>query len=182
MNALRADYPNMPKMMTEYGDGSMFNSAWIIHNAMTEEDASAYIFWSAFWPDGGSLVLLDNPYDRSRWTTDKGWKFGPGYWAIKHFSAYTSPGWKRVETSTTDPAIKLSAFVSPDGRRVTAVALNTSDTAPATLQLSLPGYAHKLRPQVYRTAGDEQFKHLAEPGANNTLEMPPQSIATVTFS
>lgn len=187
LHAIRDAYPDKPKWQSEFGEGNGFQTAWLIHNCLAEENASAYLYWSALWPgagDGGALIHMDNPWQRGGWKFPHGWEISGPYWAVKHYSYFTAPGWRRVSADTDSRPVKLSAFVSPDGRRLTAVLLNTSPAAPAAVRLDLHGFsAGRGGTHVYRTVfgGAEHFADRGPLPGNRILTLPPHSIATVTF-
>ena len=99
----------------------MFDTAWLINNALTVENVSAYIYWELVWnptPPTG-LVTIASPSPSSSYTIND------TYYALKHFARWTDPGWVRVDATSSVSAVRASAFVSPDGGSLTLVLLNT---------------------------------------------------------
>ena len=109
-----------PIFMTEFAPQapSLFNTAWMIQDALTTEGVSAYIYWGLIWapPTAGAapagLVTIAGADPSSPYTIND------TYFAMKHFARWTDPGLdarrRRRERAT---AIRASAFVSPDGVR-----------------------------------------------------------------
>lgn len=203
LRGVRDAYPNKPILMTEFGRSDGFQTAWCIHNTLTEGNASAYVYWAGMWPGSDTLITLDNPEGpRTAWKFPNGFAPTDRYYGLKHFSAFVGPGYKRVQTTISDPALKVSAFLSPDKKRLVTVVLNTSPTATAALSLSTHGFAptaaagRALTSAVYRsvlpppdvtpTGGEkvgvngpgERFRALGKLPQGG-VTMPPHSIVTI---
>ena len=66
----------LPNFMTEYSPNAptMFDTAWLINNALTVENASAYIYWELVWststpPTGLVTIASPSPARRTPSTT-----------------------------------------------------------------------------------------------------------------
>lgn len=194
LNGLRDTYPNQRKFQTEFGRGDGFQTAWLIHNCLVEEEANAYLYWAAVWP-GEALITIDNPWKKTEWSHPNGYTLTGQYYAMKHYSYFTAPGYYRVETAVDNPGLKVSAYVSPDRSRMVIVALNTTTTDTAGLTLDLNGFpagdvgSKDVVSRVYRTDlssafahEKESFKDLGALGSDSRLILPPRSIVTVTVA
>ena len=89
----------LPAFMTEYSPNSptMFDTAWLMNNALTLENVSAYIYWELVWnptPPTG-LVTIASPSPSSPYTIND------TYYALKHFARWTDPGWVRVDATSS---------------------------------------------------------------------------------
>ena len=178
ISALDQFFPAKPQFMTEYGitrhDGP---DRMLIHNALTVEQVSGYNFWNLIWPgtDGG-LIQIENPLRTSRsWTNappgtptqSHGWWLSPTYWAMKHFSYFIQPGFRRVAATCTDANVLTSAYLSPDGSATRGWCSSTK--APMRLHRR-----HELRfvsvfhSSVYQTAGTNYFQSLGSVGSQLT--------------
>lgn len=176
--AIRNAFPKKPKLMTEYDRGDWFQTAWLISDSMTDEDAAAYIYWTGIWPNGPAMIHVEDPTRQSAWKDPHGWNIGDAYYAIKHFSYFTETGDRRVETSVGDPTVKLSAFRSRDGKRLTLVLLNTSSTDAKQVKLDVKGY--KLRNgKVYQSTTDAKFTDAGALSSNGVVQLPAHSISTI---
>jgi glucuronoarabinoxylan endo-1,4-beta-xylanase len=201
LRSVRDAYPGKPHWMTEFGRSDGFQTAWIIHNVLTEGNATAYVYWAGLWPGIDTLITIDNPFNpQSTWKLPNGFQPTDRYYGLKHFSAFVSPGYQRVDAATSDPALKVSAFIAPDRSRLVAVLLNTSTTAPAVLNLSTRGFSGQTSTAVYRsvlpppavtpTEGErvgvcgpgERFKSLGALPPGGEIALPPQSIVTVVLN
>jgi glucuronoarabinoxylan endo-1,4-beta-xylanase len=177
-----------PLFMTEYGPTTpdMFNTAYLIHNAVTVEGVSAYLFWPLTWvaPRGNSLpagLVTTEGGPPSSWKTPNGWTINDIYYGVRHFSKWIDVGWQRVgATTTADVVVKASAFVSPDGQSLTIVLLNADSTAH-DVAIDMGGFAFTTS-AVYRTSGtDERTAAIGPLPDGGQVMMPPTSIATVTL-
>jgi glucuronoarabinoxylan endo-1,4-beta-xylanase len=187
-------FPGKPHFMTEFGVSGIMETAMLIHNCLTLAQDAGFNYWSLVWPGtGGGLIQIENPYaSQSAWTNAPpgvttqahGWWLTPAYWAMKHFSYYIQPGYRRVGASDTDSNLNCSAYLSPDGLRLVVVLIKTNATAPCHMNFNF-GTFPVGRSSVYQTAGTNTYA-----GTNTFLSlgalpsvqtMPPQSITTVVL-
>ncbi len=178
--------PDKPLFMTEFAPmpQDMFATAWLMNNAVTVEGVSAYIYWDLTWDAPGGLVTTENPYDRSSWKTDKGYAVRDPYYAVKHFARWVDYGWTRVAATASTTAVKVSAFVSPDGSQTTVVLLNAGATArDVTLTTGDWTYA---KSDVFRTSSSadltERTAELGPLAVGGVITLPPLGIATITLT
>jgi hypothetical protein len=166
----------------------MIQQANLIHNVLVVEQASGYNYWSLIWPVGGNgLVQIENPFDGSRasWTNappgttteSHGYWLTPAYWAMKHFSYFIQPGFRRVAATCTDTNVLTSAYLSPDGLRLVAVFINRN-LASSTNNVSFGSFPY-LNSSVYQTAGTNHFQLLGP--LPNPQTLPPLSLTTVVL-
>ena len=188
MSALTNVFPSKPRFMTEYGLSDMIQQANLIHNVLVVEQASGYNYWSLIWPaSGNGLIQIENPFDTSRasWTNappgtstqSHGYWLAPAYWAMKHFSYYIQPGFRRVAATCTDTNVLTSAYLSPDGLRLVAVFINRN-LNPATNSVTFGSFPY-FKSSVYQTAGTNYFQSLGPLTTPQTL--PPLSLTTVVL-
>jgi glucuronoarabinoxylan endo-1,4-beta-xylanase len=169
----------LPAFMTEYSPNAptMFDTAWLMNNALTLENVSAYIYWELVWnpnsPPTG-LVSIASPSPSSTYTIND------TYYALKHFARWTDPGWVRVDATSSVSAVRTSAFVSPDGASLTLVLLNTG-SKDHLVTVSPGGFAYGAL-TIYRTSGDTERAAAVDPEADGSVRLPPRSIATLTFT
>ncbi len=184
MTTLASSADDKPLFQTEFGPNpaDMFNTAWLIHNAVTTEGVSAYFYWDLIWGESTSstnpsgLVSIAAPTAQ----TPKGYKINDTYYALRHFAKWIDGGWQRVAATPDSTVIRASAFASPDGQSVTLVVLNT-DTAEHTVTFD-PGTFAFGTSAVYRTSGtDERTAPLGAMPAGNVIDMPGRALATVTL-
>src|SRR5262249_45954401 len=113
----QADGTGKPLFQTEFLEGQTLTAvAGMIHDTLAIGGASAYLVWisarSVNQP--GYALVYYNPYDGSVERRDR-------FYAVKHFSAFVGEGWHRTEADCSDPAVKLSAYLGPNGNRLVAV-------------------------------------------------------------
>ena len=188
MSALTNVFPSKPRFMTEYGLSDMIQQANLIHNVLVVEQASGYNYWSLIWPaSGNGLIQIENPFDTSRasWTNappgtstqSHGYWLAPAYWAMKHFSYFIQPGYRRIAATCTDTNVLTSAYLSPDGLRLVAVFINRN-LNPATNSMTFGSFPY-FKSNVYQTAGTNYFQPLGPLTTSQTL--PPLSLTTVVL-
>lgn len=139
LKAIAAQY-GVPLQMTEYSLPG-FDWALIMHDGLVN-DCSVMDFMSGFfgaWNAAYSLVVLEVAADGRTYT---GHKPTDAYYVMGQWSKYVKPGAVRIEATSSDPRILVSAFVK-DGKK-TAVVVNT---ASDTLTVELSGSW-----KMYRTA------------------------------
>lgn len=180
MSSFATQYGDKPLLQTEFAKGEStpltftdaMNLAILMHNALTVEEVSAYLYWELFWVSPRGLVSLGNP-----WQANPGYTVNPTYYAFKQYSAWTDPGWRRVEASTDSAVLRVSAFTSPDANELTFVVINVSDIDIA-LSLSLgdflPGES-----SVYRTGPTQNAAYVGTFDPAQSLRLPKKTITTV---
>ena len=176
LNAIRDAYPRQPKLQTEFGRGDGFQTAWLIHNCLTQEDASAYLYWAAIWPGPDALVTVESPWAPKTWKYPQGFVRTDRFYALEHYAHFLKPGFVRVAIQSPRPDLRLSAFKSPDSARLVVVGLNIGREKGVTLALEAAGYVPKL---AFRTvkASHENFASIS----TEELTVPPQGLLTVVL-
>ena len=185
------------------------DTAWLIHNAMATEEASAYLYWSYFWPDTNQLVYIDNPFSAtSSWQYPSGYHINDYYYALQHFSRFVQPGFQRIASMTGLDQLRVTAYYSRQERRLVLVLINTSGSGTLSPALALPPHGPREseggvvlgsppltleRPAqrqfattaVYRSTfsgTSERFASLGPLPANGVVTLPPQAVATVVVT
>lgn len=148
---------NVPLFMTEvshgYVDPRSFDSlrgrAVHIHDELQYADAAAYFGMNNMWDttaqqghfgngniwggdSEGNIVFIDN-------ATSKVTIAGIGY-AIGHYARWINRGAVRLETTSSQGLVQVSAFRDDAAGRFVAVVIN-NDTAPATLHVAINALA-----------------------------------------
>lgn len=193
LTALTNVFPGKPHFMTEFGYPDMINTACLIHNCLTVEQDAGFNYWSLVWPfPGDALVQIENPYNLSSWTNappgvttqSHGWWLTPAYWAMKHFSYFIQPGYRRVSASDDDSNVRSSAYLSPDGLRLVVVLINTNTTTSSTMAFNF-GIFNAGKSSVYQTAGTNTYAgtntFLPLGSLTNSLVLPSLSLTTVVL-
>jgi len=173
-----ADYNDKPRMQTEFSRGDLnaltftdaMNLAILMHNALTYEQASAYLYWELTWGAPKGLVSI----------TSTTYTINPVYYAFKHYSAFTDPNWQRIEASTDSDVLRISAYISPNNRKMSIVIINTAEF-DVTLNLPISGFDVESG-SIYRTSRTENCIRVGAFDVNTPLTLPARSITTVALT
>jgi glucuronoarabinoxylan endo-1,4-beta-xylanase len=172
-----SQYGNKPLFQTEFEDepntwtGAM-NTAVLIHNSLTVEEVAVYLYWDLFWGPGSGLVSINDP---------NSFTIKPAYYAFKQFSAFTGADWQRVEASTDSSGLRISAYISPDSKKLTAVIINTTPGTDISLDFSVKSSAVS-KGEIYRSSEKEKCVHIGSFKADEPLKLPANSITTLVFT
>jgi hypothetical protein len=158
-----------------------------MHDCFVWEQAVGFNFWSLVWPVSGGLINQENPYaNHNTWTNappgtptqSHGWWYAPGYWAMKHFSYYIQPGFKRINATNTDVNVRLTGWTSPDNSRLVVVLINTNKAVSSAMNFNLGAFTNG-QSSVYQTWDTNYYKSLG--ALTNGEILPPQSVTTVVI-
>jgi glucuronoarabinoxylan endo-1,4-beta-xylanase len=171
----------LPIFMTEFSPNkpTMFDTAWLIHDSLVTEGVSAYFYWALTWapPSAGNpptgLVTIASGNPSSSFTIND------MYYAVKHFAKWTDPGWTRVDATSNDDQVKVSAFTSPDGADLTVVVLN-NDVVDEAVTVDVGAFAYATS-AAYRSSGATERVAQMALGDGGTITVPVGGIATITF-
>jgi len=146
-----------------------------MHNSLVHEGVCSYFDWSLFWGEVGGLVTLDFP-----WSANPGYTINHIYYAFKQYSAFTDPGWHRIEASTDSSGLRISAFKNNDDTELTIVIINVSDI-DTDLTLSLGGFSPDSS-GIYRTSETEHTEYSGTFDESQPLALPPRTITTASLA
>jgi glucuronoarabinoxylan endo-1,4-beta-xylanase len=161
-----------PLFQTEMQSDGL-GTAVMLHHALVTENVTAYLHSTLVTPAPAipTLPTLIS-FDESTYYLEL------PYFAMRHYAAFTDPGWVRVLTDANHPALLTSTWRSPAKDKLTIVLLNTGATA---LNVYLEFDATpKTAPHVYRTVftGLERFVDLGSLPENRIVRLPGNSIVT----
>ncbi|HOK96619.1 MAG TPA: family 43 glycosylhydrolase, partial [Anaerohalosphaeraceae bacterium] len=180
LNATNTLFAGKPRFMTEFGDiKGLIPVANLIHNSLVVEQVSGYNHWSLMWPGDIGLVEIEFPWGSSSWTSPKGYWLNPSYWAMKHYSYFIQPGFRRAKAVSGQPDILASSYLSPDGKRLVTVLINRSTANPAYVSLNCGSFTYD-NSYVYQTAAEEHFQLLG-PLVGSHITLPASSLTTVVL-
>lgn len=170
-------HDNKPSFQTEFEDGAgtwtqAINTALVMHNALTIGQMSAYLYWDLFWAPGSGLVSIN---DSSSYTIK------PNYYAFKHYSAFIDADWQRVEASTDNTGLKISAYISPDNKKLTIVIINTTEDTDISLDLSSKDFPI-AKGEIYRSSQKENCVLVGAYNQKSPLMVYANSVTTLSFS
>ncbi len=182
MQSFAAKYGDKPLFQTEYSCGAdailfsaALNLARHMYNSLVHEGVCSYFYWNLFWGNEAGLVTLDNP-----WQGSPSYTINPIYYAFKHYSAFTDPGWYRVEASTDSTGLRICAFKNDDNTELTIVIINVSEI-DINLSLSLGGFSPEGS-GVYRTSETEHTAYLGTFEQSQPLALGSETITTVSLT
>lgn len=153
-----------------------FETAWLIQNSLVVEGVSAWLYWDLVWGHSGlvALMMQDDQYT---------YRLRDQYFALRHFSRYTDPGYVRVEATSSMKPVLASAFMAPNKKKGAVVLLNT-DSEERTFTLE-PGSFGKLGSQIFRTVfrpgASKTWVDQGSLAEDGTMTLPTRSVATVVF-
>jgi glucuronoarabinoxylan endo-1,4-beta-xylanase len=164
---------NKPLLQTEFSGNATtwtdaMNLAKLMHNAMTIEEASAYLYWELFWAPSSGLVSV----------TNSNYTINPVYYTMKHFSKFTDPGWQRVDANSTSSDLRITAYKNPDEPNAAIVIINTSTTTDMNLTLALNGF-NPQNSGIYQSKSDANFAYIGTFSTSTPVLLPKQSITTI---
>jgi glucuronoarabinoxylan endo-1,4-beta-xylanase len=176
-NNFAMQHINKPVFQTEFEDGAgtwanAINTALVMHNALTIEKVSAYLYWDLFWGSGTALVSMN---DSSSYTIK------PTYYTFKQYSAFIDADWQRVEASTDNTGIRISAYISPDNKKLTAVIINTTDSTNISLDLSIKDFSIS-KGDIYRSSQTENCVLAGNYNKSAPLKIPANSVTTLSLT
>jgi glucuronoarabinoxylan endo-1,4-beta-xylanase len=146
LNSIRSESNNATSgrknWMSEFSRGEFdwLDTAHVIHNTLTEGNASAYIYWALVW---AAETTPATAHSERVFNIDNagGYARGNTYYALKHFAKHISRGHRRFEVTKaagSNANIRVSGYLHPSGNQVTLIVLNTGGTDD-TIALRLRG-------------------------------------------
>ncbi len=168
---------NKPLFQTEFEDEpgtweDAINTALTIHNSLTALKVSAYLYWDLFWGPGTALVSMD---DSSSYTIK------PTYYAFKQYSAFIGADWQQVDATSDNSGVRLSAYISPDNKKLTAVILNVTDSIDISLDITIKNFAIS-KGEIYRSSQTENCVLVGNYNEKDLLNIPKNSITTLSLT
>ena len=170
-------HPEVPHFQTEYSRSDWFSVAAMMYMTMAVENATAFLYWDLIWGETGGLVTLEFPWDKSRWTTSKGYYRTKDFFVFKHFSKFTHPNWKRIGSSVSNSQIKTAAFLSTAADSAAFVVINRSTTDSFQVRLQIPGFSID-KATAYSTDENVDFSE-TDYLSDTLLTIAPKSINTI---
>lgn len=177
MERLKSKFGNKPLLQTEFQHepttwkGAM-NMAILIHNSLVAENAAAYLYWDLFWGPSSGMVSINDP---------NSYTIRPIYYVFKQYSAFIDSNWQRVEAATNNTGLRMSAYVSPDNKKLTVVIINTTESTDIALNLSLKGAAMS-EGKIYRSSEKEKCANVGNYNGSSPLKLLANSITTLALS
>ena len=188
---IRNLYPTLAKWQTEFGRGNFIDTAQLVQNSLYYENLTAYVFWCG--PLDGKIDGTD--YDgligvdpqitmkKSQWTYPEGYDINEKYYAMRHFSEFIRPGYKRIDTNTATDGVTVSAFVNDDQSKMVAVAVNPG-REDITVQLQFANYTVSSGSAIVSQEGADEFykeNNSLFDQTKQTLVVPAKGVVTLNL-
>ncbi len=171
------DGMGLPLFQTEMqADG--FDTAVLIHHALVDGGASMYLQTALVGPfagpatNGSALIGLQADT----------FTLQDAYFAMSHYSRFTDPGWSRVAASGSATGLLTSAWLAPEGDRLSVILINSGGntlSVDVKLDAQAPSAGQLLR-SVFD--GSERMAELGAWSRGATISLPARSIATLVLS
>ena len=153
----------------------------VICSDFIDSNALAWGYWKGMELKGDNALVGVYPFDG---IFEKGGvaRANKLLWALGNFSFFVRPEFKRIEMSGADNLDKTVgvAFVSPDGKRIVAVFVNSSFECDDAA-LSLPAGFKNARAGAFRTDRNSDLTNLRIDESARKIKLAPRSITTVVF-
>lgn len=178
--AFRQRFPNKRLAMTEYCEmrhghdlsieGGL-HLAQVMHDDLTIGNVVSWQWWlgvaAGGYRDG---LIYAHPETQVIEPTKRLWVMG-------QISRFIRPGFVRIGAQPSDPRISVTAFVSPDDRRVVVVAINPTDESVPLDPNAI--VADRNPASVYVTDATRDLAALEDVG--DEFSLPAQSLSTFIF-
>lgn len=123
---------------TEWYNNDFIDHANKLINELNYENISAYLYWNGVWnSDVTDCLLRINWFSGTQEIQRRG-----NHYVMMHFSKYIKPGYKRVEAASHITDANATSFISPDGKTLVTVILNSTGKTEK-LRLKVDGYKIK---------------------------------------
>lgn len=169
----------LPIFQTEFqtdednGTEGGFETAWLIHNSLAEEGVSAWLYWDLVWDKSGLIALSGT----------SSYTLRDQYFSLRHYARYTDPGYVRVDARSTDPNVRVTAFRSADGTKLTLVVLNvgSNDKTVGFDFGSFSPSSSEVYRTIFRPGSSEQWAAHPRVDQGAKLTLPSRSVATIAL-
>ena len=155
--------------------------ARIIHSDFVNTNSTAWGYWKGIEIKGDHALV--GVYPTNGRLEDGGVaRANKLLWALGNYSLFIRPDFKRIELSGANDLDKTAgtAFVSPDGKRIVAVFVNSSferDTA----KVSLPENFKNAKVRAFRTDANSDLANIWADESSREFTIAPRSITTLVF-
>ncbi len=174
-------YPHLELWMSEWcemvtgqdtGMDSALCLANTLHDDLTLGSVNAWQYWIAVskhdFRDG--LIYVDE--EAQTFTETK------RLWALGNYSRFIAPKSRRVAVTSDGIPLKTSAYLDPDGRKLTVVAINNSDE-PVRATLEVPHMFTTAR--CYETSDAHSLTLMEESAPTCLQTFPARSVNTLAL-
>lgn len=165
----------------EHHDDSWENGMFyanLIRDDIVEANAStwhygAYLLWDGHWNHSFDLIRVHN---------NGTYTITPRYYALKHYAKFVKNGAKRVESSSTDSNLKVSAFKDEINQRLIIVVINNASASRTVNFIFIP---IAISPSSFSGTQSSKTQNFQDIGSfsviNNTLHVTLPGSSMTTF-
>lgn len=123
---------------TEWYNNDFIDHANKLINELNYENISAYLYWNGVWITDAAncLIQVDQWYGNPKIVRRA------NHYTMMHFSKFIKQGYKRIKTDSHITDSNVTAFISPDGKTLVTVILNSIGKTEK-LKLKVDGYKIK---------------------------------------
>jgi glucuronoarabinoxylan endo-1,4-beta-xylanase len=172
LSSIANTYKGKPIFQTEYDVGDWFTTAWLMHDCIVNGNVSAYLWWELVWGSGGKPLIEMGSSD---YTITK------YYWAFRQYSKFISSGWNRVTATDDADSLRISAFINPDGNKLTVVVINIGSQTQS-MSFDIQDFSVD-NGKVIRTSETESGSAISNSyDGKSAMDFPTRSITTLSFS
>lgn len=166
-----SQYGDKPNFMTEYSGMSWFKTARFIQQTLQYANTSAYLYWELVWGDAKqSMISVDAAGN---------YTLTPFYYLLKHFARYIDYGYKRIDVTTSQNGVEVTAFINPEKSVITLIAINTGYSV-ASFKFDVGGYTI-AGVNAYQSIEGKYFSDLGAINADGAVALAAKSITTIVL-
>ena len=176
------NYPNMPIEMTEWtemeqGRDIRIDLGLLLANTIYEDLTVGRVISWQYWiavskynfHDGLIYVSLN---DHEITETKR-------LWAMGNFSRFVRPGYQLVETESSRPYLKTTAFQSPDGSQLVVVVINNGEEELIVTINGIPD--DFIQVSAYQTSQKNNLEDVFSGEVTENFTFGPKSVTTQIF-
>ncbi len=146
---------------TEWYNNDFIDHANKLINELNYENISAYLYWNGVWiVDAANCLLQVEQFNRNCEIVRRA-----NHYTMMHFSKFIKQGYKRIKTDSHISDSNVTAFISPDGKKLVTVILNSTGKTEK-LRLKVDGYKIKSG-KVYTTTFNSTKNPIKGEGENS---------------
>ena len=171
LTTIANNYTGKTIFQTEYDRNDWFNTVWLIHNCIVKGNVSAYFWWELVWGSGGNplIEMDDNTYTITKY-----------YWAFRQYSKFISSDWKRVTATDDSDSLRISAFINPDGKRLSIIIINIGSQTQS-MSFDIQDFNADSGVVVRTSETESGDTVLNSYNGKTSLDFPTRSITTISL-
>lgn len=150
------------------GSPGAFSLAQDMMSALNFGDITGWIWWQGSENPGSSNI--------GEYALMNGLVKGKKYYVSKQFYRYIRPGAIRVDATSTNSNVFVSAFHHPDQGTHTIVLINT---ATSTQNITVGGSGLPSSFTIFRTSATDNCANVGTYSTGSNLSLPPRSVVTL---